>query len=236
MSDEFPRITERRFEGKLVHQNETFGLIARPRPLKDVLAPADAIASCSPGDTLRFSVCLSPQGTPQARTATAADPTPPKRAADIPGITGRRFTGTLEKILHDQYFNTVNKGFVSAPELHVMGLEQVVAHKIVIADHEVGDVVTFTVDLKSSGKVFVHNAAFIDGSSPEAQHEAAEVMDLGRFNGSVVQDSHGFSFVESNELHAIFGRDAFIVPRDLDPLCIGNMVSFDAMLHPGGLL
>lgn len=154
-STEIPGITDARFIGQIVQYNEEkgFGFIHCPELLpifnKDIFLHRHQVAGFIIGEKVSFGVFLSKSGQAQAKDLSvpvAAKPAPAS-AGDVPGVTDRRFMGTIVAYNQEKGF-----GFISNPELKVIFGKDVFLHKEQVGIFGVGSQVAFGVFLNKQGQ------------------------------------------------------------------------------------
>jgi len=158
------------------------------------------------------------------------------RATEIPGVSDRRFRGTLGRLITDLYTDWVKLAVLSCAELDAIGCGgSVILAGRMAQGRSQGEALTFRVALRDGGRLLAMDVHFGGGGS-KAGPPARPADELGRFEGKIARDGSGFSFAECGGLRSVFGRRAFVSPGELGDLRHGEAVSFDAVLHESGLL
>lgn len=154
-SKEIPGVTDSRFVGQIVQYNEEkgFGFIHCPelQPIfqKDIFLHRHQVAGFIVGENVSFGVFLSRSGQAQAKDLSVPMPAKPAPASagEVPGVTDRRFMGTIVAYNQDKGF-----GFISNAELKAIFGKDVFLHKEQVGSFSVGSQVAFGVFLNKQGQ------------------------------------------------------------------------------------
>jgi len=247
---EVPGVTDRRFVGTILSffEQQNFGFIQctelRDLYQKDVWVHRDQLGPFAPGHLVSFSVLINKNGYPQATDlenaaraetspAQSAAPAPPS-AADVPGVTDRRFSGTVVS------YNPVNNfGFIQCQDLRELYQKDVWVHRDQLGGFSVGDSVTFSVLINKNG---YPQAKDLLPPRPEPSRPApASALDVPgitdqRFNGTIVHFSpaQNFGFISCAELRTVYQKDVWVHGEQIGHFKVGDPVLFSVLLNKDG--
>lgn len=236
-------LTTSRHEGVIYQFSEAkgYGFIRNAEIHKlcgrDVFITADLFAGYEVGANVTFSVELTADGLPRARSVQSQGGAPIVQALTTESILTRELCGAIT-----EYDEARGFGFIRNGEVHRLCGKDVFFRRGEFPGKTVGDPVNFRVALDAAGRPRTKDSAEQDEDSALGNAHTADALLsmeslLSNDQKGIVKEYHpdkAYGFVTNRTIYKFLGKDLFFRAGSLVGVNVGDSVSFSVSLDRSG--
>lgn len=188
-----------------------------------------------------FAQDLSAPSEPLAKMARLSHipPTPPPAVLPVSAdVSAGRFVGTITSFFPERHY-----GFISSEAAHSLFGKDTFLSDVEVGQFKVGDVVSFSVMLNKLGRPQARHLQYhttsneVLGSNLGFPAMATPAVQEGkRYSGIITTflPDKKFGFIQSTEVHQLFGKDVFVSDMEIGAFNVGSAVTFRVVLNKQG--